>query len=78
MEAEGTFVDDRPEEGEEPDENKPADSQRLIDAGVCIPEARSQVLRHKEYKLRWSGKERSQMSTKSASSFDADLGGPTR
>ena len=39
MEADGTFVDDRREGGEEPDENKPADSQREIDAGVCILEA---------------------------------------
>ena len=39
MEAYGTFVDDRREEGEEPDENKPADSQREIDAGVFILEA---------------------------------------
>ena len=43
MEADGTFVDDRREEGEEPDGNKPADSQREIDAGVCILEATSET-----------------------------------
>ena len=55
MEADGTLVGDRREEEEEPDENGTADTQRLIYAGVCIPEATSQVLRYKEYKLRWSG-----------------------
>ena len=43
MEADGSFVDDRREEGERPDGNKPAESQGEIDAGVCILEATSAI-----------------------------------
>ena len=43
MEADRSLVDDRHEEGEQLDGNKPADSQREIDAGVSILEAASEI-----------------------------------
>ena len=46
MEADRSLVDDRHEEGEQLDENKPADSQREIDAGISILEAASEIFQN--------------------------------
>ena len=73
MEFDASTVGERRDEREEANQHGAADIQRLIDAGVFIPEAKSQVLGPKEYKLEWTRKKRTPNWSKSASVLDADL-----
>ena len=57
MELDASTLGERRDEEEESDHHEAADKQRLIDAGVCIPKATSEVLWQKEYKLEWTGRE---------------------
>ena len=55
MEMDASILSERRDEEEEADHHGAADTQRLIDAGVCIPRATSEVLAWKKYKLQWTG-----------------------
>ena len=57
MELDASTLGERRDEEEEADHHGAADTQRLIDAGVCIPKATNEVLWSKEYKLQWPGRE---------------------
>ena len=54
MELDASTLGERRDEEEDSDDHGAADTQRLVDAGVCIPRARSEVLGSKEYKLEWT------------------------
>ena len=55
MEVDASTIGERRDEEEETDDHGAAETRRLVDAGVCIPKAWSQVVQEKEYKLNWSG-----------------------
>ena len=57
MELDASTLGERRDEEEDSDDHGAADTQRLVDAGVCIPRATSEVLGSKEYKLEWTKKE---------------------
>ena len=48
---------ERRDEEQEADHHGPADTKRLIEAGVCIPRATSEVVSWKRYKLQWPGRD---------------------
>ena len=57
MEVVANTIGERRDEEEETDDHGAAETRRLVDAGVCIPKAWSQVVQEKEYKLNWNGNE---------------------
>ena len=57
MELDASILSERRDEEEEADHHGAADTQRLIDAGVCIPRATSEVVSWKKYKLQWTGRD---------------------
>ena len=58
MKLDASTLGERRDEEEEADHHGAADTLRLIEAGVCISKATSQVLWPKEYRLQWPGRER--------------------
>ena len=57
MGLDASILSERRDEEEEADHHGAADTQRLIDAGVCIPRATSKVVSWKKYKLQWTGRD---------------------
>ena len=57
MEMDASILSERRDEEEEADHHGAADTQILIDAGVCIPRTTSEVISYKRYKLQWRGRE---------------------
>ena len=57
MELDASILSERRDEEEEADHHGAADTQILIDAGVCIPRATSEVVLSKRYKLQWPGRD---------------------
>ena len=59
MELDASTLGERRDEEEDSDDQGVADTQRLVDAGVLILRARSQVLKSKEYKIKLTKNRRS-------------------